>query len=122
MFTELAVAIEASGVALRSRESGHRYFRPDGDRPRDVQIHVCEEGGQWEREHLLFRDFLKADAEARGRYARLKLELAARYRDDRLAYNEAKTGFILDALGAGETWAARVGWSPSRRSRTRPGR
>ena len=108
-------AIESLGVALRSREPGHRYFRPAGDRPRDVQIHVCDAGSDWEREHVLFRDFLRADAAMRERYARLKEELAGRYRDDRLAYNDAKTGFILDALEAAEGWAAETGWSlPSR--------
>lgn len=103
-------AIEGLGVALRSRDAGHRYFRPAGDAPRTVQIHVIDAESEWEREHLLFRDFLRADAETRDRYARLKLELATRYRDDRLAYNEAKTGFILDALQAAEAWAARVDW------------
>jgi GrpB-like predicted nucleotidyltransferase (UPF0157 family) len=108
-----AHAVEGLGVSLRSRESGHRYFRPAGDRPRDVQIHVCSTASGWEREHLLFRDFLRADEDTRNRYARLKLELADRYRDDRLAYNEAKTGFILDALDEAEEWAAGAGWSVS---------
>lgn len=105
--------IESVGVALRSREPGHRYFRPVGDRRRDVQIHVCDAGGSWEREHLLFRDFLRVDAETRDAYALLKLELAERFRDDRLAYNEAKTGFILDVLVMAEEWAARTGWTVS---------
>lgn len=104
-------ALESLGIALRSRDPGHRYFRPAGDAPRTVQIHVVDAGSDWEREHLLFRDFLRVHADARDDYAHLKLELADRYRDDRLAYNEAKTGFILDALGAAEEWAARAGWS-----------
>ncbi|HLF68092.1 MAG TPA: GrpB family protein, partial [Gaiellaceae bacterium] len=106
-----APGIEGLGIALRSREPGHRYFWPAGDRPRDVQIHVCRAGSEWEREHLLLRDFLRADEGTRERYGRLKLELAGRYRDDRLAHNEAKTGFILDALEGAERWAARVGWA-----------
>ena len=103
-------AIERLGVALRSRDAGHRYFRPAGAAPRTVQVHVIDAGSTWEREHLLFRDFLRADAETTDGYARLKLELARRYRDDRLAYNDAKTGFILDALEEAESWAARIGW------------
>ena len=106
-----APGIEGLGIALRSREPGHRYFWPAGDRPRDVQIHVCRAGSEWEREHLLLRDFLRADEGTRERYGRLKLELAGRYRDDRLAHNEAKTAFVLDALGEAERWAARVGWA-----------
>ena len=103
-------AIEAVGVALRSREPGHRYFRPAGVRPRDVQIHVCDLDSDWEREHVLFRDYLRDDVSVREAYARLKLKLAERYRDDRLAYNDAKTGFVLDALADAERWAVRVGW------------
>jgi GrpB-like predicted nucleotidyltransferase (UPF0157 family) len=103
-------AIEALGVALRFREPGHRYFRPAGDQPRTVQIHVCNAGGEWEREHLLFRDYLRADEEARVAYVRLKRDLSERYRDDRLAYNEGKTGFILDMLREAEAWAERTGW------------
>lgn len=91
-------AIEAIGVPLRFREPGHRYFRPAAGKPRSVQIHVCRAGSDWEREHLLFRDLLRADPELRQAYGRLKLELAEHYRDDRLAYTDAKTTFILDAL------------------------
>jgi GrpB-like predicted nucleotidyltransferase (UPF0157 family) len=105
-----APAIEELGVALRFREPEHRYFRPSGGQPRTVQIHVCTAGGEWEREHLLFRDFLRADADARNAYARLKRELAKRYRDDRLAYNEGKTGFVLDTLIDARAWAERTGW------------
>jgi GrpB-like predicted nucleotidyltransferase (UPF0157 family) len=103
-------AIDALGVALRFREPGHRYFRPAGELPRTVQIHVCEAGGEWERDHLLFRDYLRAHPEARAAYARLKREFAERYRDDRLAYNEGKTGFILDVLDEARAWADRTGW------------
>jgi GrpB-like predicted nucleotidyltransferase (UPF0157 family) len=115
-------AIEALGVSLRFREPGHRYFRPSGDRPRTVQIHVCREGGEWEREHLLFRDYLRADREARDAYARLKQDLADRYRDDRLAYNEGKTGFIVDMLSEAEAWATATGWAvPPAQMPDRPG-
>lgn len=102
--------IEATGVAFRSREVGHRYFRPAGNRPREVQIHVCQSGSQWERVHLLFRDFLRVDAPTREAYDALKRNLARRYRDDRIAYNEAKTNFILDAMERAERWAADSDW------------
>jgi GrpB-like predicted nucleotidyltransferase (UPF0157 family) len=103
-------AIEELGASLRFREPEHRYFRPSGERPRTVQIHVCTGGGEWEREHLLFRDFLRADPNARAAYAELKRGLAERYRDDRLAYNEGKTGFVLDTLIEAREWAERTGW------------
>ncbi|HEY7970554.1 MAG TPA: GrpB family protein [Candidatus Limnocylindrales bacterium] len=64
--------IERASVSLRSRDRAHRYFRPSEDRPRDVQIHVCDVGGAWERDHLLLRDFLRADARTAEAYGRLK--------------------------------------------------
>jgi GrpB-like predicted nucleotidyltransferase (UPF0157 family) len=99
-------AIERCGVALRSREVGHRYFRPAGDRPRDVQVHVTRAGSDWQRSHLLFRDFLRSDAATREAYGSLKTELAWRYREDRIAYNEAKTNFILDTMERVREWHA----------------
>lgn len=103
-------AIEELGVALRARETGHRYFRPAGEAGRDVQIHVWSEGSTGEREHLLFRDYLRADDSAAAAYGALKQRIADEFRDDRIAYNEAKSGWILDALAAAEGWAVRTGW------------
>jgi GrpB-like predicted nucleotidyltransferase (UPF0157 family) len=107
-----APGIESLGLPLRAREPGHRYFRPTGGDPRVVQVHVCDVGGEWERAHLLFRDYLRANEAARDAYADLKRALAARFHDDRLAYNEGKTGFILDALDDAAAWAERTRWVP----------
>ncbi len=104
-------AISSTGVALRSREPDHRYFRPPLDQPRMVQIHVCAAGGMWERDHVLFRDFLRARRDVAAAYGALKVDLAERYREDRLAYNEAKTGFVLDSLETARRWAEQTGWS-----------
>lgn len=104
-------AIESTGLQLRAREPGHRYFRPPADRPREVHVHVCAAGSAWEREHLLFRDYLRAHPAARQAYAELKRDLSRRYSDDRLAYTDAKSAFILDTLDAANIWAAAEGWS-----------
>lgn len=109
-----APAIEALGVPLRSRETGHRYFRPVPPDPRDVQIHVWPTGSDGERVHLLFRDYMRAHPAARDAYAAMKQEAATRYRADRIAYNEAKSAHILDALAAAEGWAAETGWAAVR--------
>lgn len=104
-------AVERAGIAFRSRDAEHRYFRPAGDRPRDVQVHVCATGSDWERAHLLLRDYLRVHPDLAEAYGALKRDLAARHRDDRIAYNEAKTEFILDALEGAERWSARIGWT-----------
>ena len=104
-------AIESLGVQLRSRETGHLYFRPFAGRPRDVHIHVCPTGSQWERRHLLFVAYLNADASARLRYAEAKQQAEARWADDRLAYTDAKSKCILEILESAEEWAAQTGWT-----------
>jgi len=102
--------IERVAAPLRSREPGHRYFRPAGDSLRFVHVHVCDAGSKWERDHLLFRDYLRAHPHARDTYGRIKRELATRYGDDRLAYTDAKSDFILDTLDEAREWAARADW------------
>lgn len=109
---DYVAAIESAGVAFRAREVGHRYFRPGGDRARDVQIHVCTAGGEWQRVHLLFRDYLRSSGAVATQYGQLKARLADVFRDDRLAYNDGKSTFILRTLADAEEWAARVGWRP----------
>ena len=94
--------IEALGVQLRSRDRWHRYFRPFPGRPRDVQIHVCAVGSGWERDHLLFRDYLRAHPDARAAYAAAKRRAAEDWHDDRLAYTDAKTAIIREITDAAE--------------------
>jgi GrpB-like predicted nucleotidyltransferase (UPF0157 family) len=105
-------AVESAGLVLRSREDARRFFRPPPGTPREVHVHVCQAGGQWEREHLLFRDYLRAQPGARDGYGRLKLDLAVRWHDDRAGYTEAKTAFILDTLDDAEQWAGACDWRP----------
>jgi GrpB-like predicted nucleotidyltransferase (UPF0157 family) len=99
-------ALEGIGVQLRSRDDWHRYFRPFPGHPRGVHIHVCEVGSKWEREHVLFRDYLRADEAARDKYASAKRAAAAVWADDGIAYTDAKTTVILELLEAAELWSA----------------
>lgn len=64
---------------------------------RTHHVHMTERGGEmWQR--LLFRDHLRAHPNEAARYAALKRELAARHREDREAYTEAKSGFVAEVL------------------------
>ena len=49
-------------------------------------------------ERLLFRDYLRNYPEEAQRYGDLKKELAARFAQDREAYTQAKSDFILDIM------------------------
>lgn len=106
-----APRLKSVGLPLRTRDDLHRFFCPPPAAPRTVHIHVCQSGSTWERDHLLFRDYLRNSPETRQQYGEVKRDLASRWRDDRPAYTDAKSNFILDAMNAAEGWAASTGWS-----------
>jgi len=101
---------EAAGLQFRLRDDEHRYFQPPPGQPRDVHVHVCQQGSEWERVHLLFRDYLRSSAEARETYVAAKCEAARVWRNDRAAYTEAKSDVILGILDQAQAWAAATGW------------
>ena len=61
-------------------------------------VYVCAEGAEPLRAHLAFRDYLRANADARQRYAALKRGLAAQCVGDREAYVNGKTEFVMRIL------------------------
>ena len=75
---------------------GRHYFRR-GD-PRTHHLHLVEIDGPYWRDHLAFRDRLRADPALAAAYGALKTRLAARHADDRAAYTEAKAPFITAVL------------------------
>lgn len=103
-------ALEDAGYRLRVREPGHRMLRTPG---LDVHVHVCSAGSDWERRHLLFRDWLRVDPDDRERYARAKQELAGRDWPDMNAYAEAKDGIIEQITARAERWAVETSWAPA---------
>jgi GrpB-like predicted nucleotidyltransferase (UPF0157 family) len=101
---------EAAGLQFRLRDDEHRYFQPPPGKPRDVHVHVCQQGAEWERVHLLFRDYLRCSADAREAYAAAKREAARLWGNDRPAYTEAKTDVILGIIDRAEAWAVATCW------------
>lgn len=84
----------------------HRHFfaRPD------CHVHGFRPGeGEWAT-HLLFRDFLRADAAGRATYTSFKLRTAEDVGWDRAAYQAAKDRFVSEFLPEAEAWARRCGW------------
>jgi len=86
--------LESLGLVLQARQPGHCFFRPPSGEPRVMHVHVCGQGSDWEREHLLFRDLLRARPDLAAAYAQLKQDLAREVGWDRFAYTEGKTKFI----------------------------
>jgi GrpB-like predicted nucleotidyltransferase (UPF0157 family) len=105
-------AIESLGFGLRYRKEYWRYFRPVPGVPRDFQVHVCQSGSKWERDHLLFRDYMRTHPDRAAEYGALKRALAPKFGLDRVGYTDAKVPFIDAALRDAGEWAAEVGWRP----------
>lgn len=82
---------------------GREYFRRGA--PRAYHLHLVVQGGPFWREHLAFRDALRAHSDVRAAYAALKLDLARRFPRDREAYTDGKSAFVrrvvAQALGHG---------------------
>ncbi|MDQ3722190.1 MAG: GrpB family protein [Actinomycetota bacterium] len=103
-------ALEAAGYALRVREPGHRMLRSSA---LDVHVHVCATGSDWERRHLLFRDWLRVSEADRDRYAAAKKALASGEWPTMNDYADAKRAVIAEIMGRAEQWAAQSAWSPA---------
>jgi GrpB-like predicted nucleotidyltransferase (UPF0157 family) len=78
-------------------EERHWFCKPD-PAARTHHLHLVPAGSRRFRDHLAFRDRLRADPELARRYAGLKRELAARFEHDREAYTSGKDDFVRRAL------------------------
>ena len=87
--------LESAGYVLRVREPQHRMLRTP---ELDVHLHVCASGSEWERRHLLFRDWLRAHPDDRHYYETVKRSLAERIWNDTNHYAEAKTDVIDEIM------------------------
>jgi len=100
---------EAEALVPALRALGYIH-KPDPEMPerlylvkgpperRTHHLSLAEPASRLWREHLLFRDRLRADAALASDYARLKFELAERFATDRPAYLAGKQAFIDAAL------------------------
>jgi GrpB-like predicted nucleotidyltransferase (UPF0157 family) len=95
----IIAALRGAGYEHRGENGipGREFFRRG--MPRSWHIHlVAADSGFW-RDHLAFRDRLRADPALRDAYGELKRSLAARYPRNRTAYIDGKTAFVLAAIG-----------------------
>ena len=113
----LGYAYVWQGAQAPGHVNFYKGYGPEGYL-RGVQIfhlHVAPAGHPvWER--LAFRDALRGDPALAAEYAELKARLAARHRNDREAYTEAKADFVTRA-----TDAAKGNRGGSGASNVRPG-
>ena len=65
-----------------------RYFRKSQGIIPLVHIHIVESSSTFFKEHIVFRNELRSDAELRARYARLKYKLVEDGGGDRMKYDK----------------------------------
>jgi GrpB-like predicted nucleotidyltransferase (UPF0157 family) len=71
----------------------HWFCKPS-PQLRTHHLHLVPFESQLWRERLAFRDYLRAHPAAAAEYAKLKRDLARRYRYDRETYTDAKEPFV----------------------------
>ncbi|MDC1143131.1 GrpB family protein [Planctomycetota bacterium] len=92
----LVSAVKSLGFIYRCENGipGRMLFTLPKDGPRRCHIHMVVKDDTFWHEHLLFRDYLRTNAEEAKAYGDLKRRLAGEFNTDRQGYNEAKTEFI----------------------------
>lgn len=78
--------IHRGNLGIPEREA---FFAPANDPPH--HLYVCPPSSAEFRRHVAFRDYLRAHPKDAKTYGDLKIALAGRFRDDRAAYNNAKS-------------------------------
>lgn len=73
--------------------SGREAFRIKSDAVRH-HLYVCPPDSREYERHVAFRNYLRTHPADANAYALLKRELASRFRNDREAYNQAKSEFV----------------------------
>lgn len=76
---------------------GREAFRAASNQPAH-NLYVCRKDSAALRDHLTFRDYLRAHPETAQAYANLKQDLARHFPDDIDRYATAKTDFITGVL------------------------
>lgn len=92
-------------------ERTKRYFREPPGQSR-THVHVRQLGSFSEQFSLLFRDYLRHHASAATEYAAFKRHCAAKFRNDRPGYVQAKDAFVWDIIRRADAWAQHTGRLP----------
>ena len=86
-----------------------KRFHGSADPARDTHVHVRQIDGPGWRYALLFRDWLRANPDERDAYATLKSRLS-HSTGTTSEYVEAKSPWIVEAMGRADVWARQTGW------------
>ena len=103
---EQVASLATIGYEYRGPQDGNipeRLYLRKGA-PRSHHLHIAVPNSGFWNDHLLFRDYLRANPRTAKEYETLKRRLAVKYRAARLAYIDAKNDFIQDALATAREW------------------
>ena len=75
-----------------------RYLTKYDSAPGKFHLHAVVLGGPFWKRQIAFRDALRGNEDLARQYWRLKQRLAARFPNDRAAYNDGKSEFIRGVL------------------------
>jgi GrpB-like predicted nucleotidyltransferase (UPF0157 family) len=75
-----------------------RFYFVKGAPARTHHLHMLLAGSEEFRNHLFFRDYLRANPESAAKYDKLKRNLAEKYGNDRDAYLDGKAAFVASIL------------------------
>jgi GrpB-like predicted nucleotidyltransferase (UPF0157 family) len=79
---------------------GRLAFAKGTETVRTHHLSVCEVGSPFWISHVAFRDALRGDERLAEEYSTLKRRLALQFPHDRVAYTDAKEGFILSVIAS----------------------
>lgn len=95
-------ALDYAHVDLGEFDRVYPFFKRPAEWPSTHHVHLCEAGGEQERRHLAFRDYLRRHADAAAEYRYLKEKLsrfhAGTTEESREAYSLAKSAFVEEAI------------------------
>ena len=83
---------------MRELMPDNRFFAKPATLPRRFHLHAVEYDAEFWRDHIVFRDALRADAKLARDYAALKTKLADEFANQPKRYTDAKGPFINDAV------------------------
>ena len=96
-----------TGIIYRREDHPGQHLYVCGDLEHNIHthyIHVVIWGGQQWNNYINMRDYLNVHKDKAEEYSELKLSLAKKYPEDRIAYTDGKSGFIESILKEAGEW------------------
>ena len=97
-YTHIPLPAPPEDSRLSAANEVYPYFSKPERWPGTHHVHVCKAGSEEERNHIIFRDYLRDHADEAQAYVQLKHSLAAANSPDRADYREryslGKTAFV----------------------------